>query len=335
MLPANGNPTRSIPAQAGSTIQNSNVLALSAATAGSQSHLVSALRSSVRNAVKSEDSSNEKEGTGQPCSSAVPDSMSSPPNKRLKSDSSLNSVDSANDTMHVRKTDEVSGVKCADNSFSIGAINFESEAHSKPVSSRDEEMVDHSGTQMEQSESRTQATTFELQKVKYAGTTTNTGTSTTDGGTNSATEEKHQIQATSEPHIISDVEMTIPTGSGKPICQSSNVSIEEKPNTDAACEPPIDQSNNLASEEKSSEQTSVQNDGGIPSSQSEHANGLNGDGLIESPCGDKNKSGCNAASDHGTIQTVVQNGVLHPKEEMLCVTENEAVALSTEAKVAK
>ncbi|GJM86659.1 hypothetical protein PR202_ga02539 [Eleusine coracana subsp. coracana] len=325
----NGNPTR--------LISRHPVLALSVPAAGSQSQLVSTLRPSVTNAVRSEASSNEREVTGQPCSSTEPDRMNSPPNKRLRSDSFLNPADSENDMMHGRKTEEVSGVKCVDNSFSGGATNFQSEAHSEPVLSRDEEMVDHSRTQIEQTKtvaieerSSTQSTTFDL------GTATNTGASTTDQGIGPATEEKHQIQSTSEPHTISDVEMTIPTGSGKPICQSSNVAIEENLDTDAASDPPIDQSNNLSNEEKASEQTFVLNDGEIPSSQSdEHANGLNGNGLKESPCGDTNKAGCNAVSDPGSIQTVVPNGVLlpHPKDEMLCATENEAVDASVEAKV--
>ncbi|KAK3155111.1 hypothetical protein QOZ80_2BG0198990 [Eleusine coracana subsp. coracana] len=325
----NGNPTR--------LISRHPVLTLSVPAAGSQSQLVSTLRPSVTNAVKSEASSNEREVTGQSCSSTEPNSMNSPPNKRLRSDSFLNPADSANDIMHGRKTEEVSGVQCVDNSFSGGSTNFQSEAHSEPVLSRDEEMVDHSRTQIEQTKtvaieerSSTQSTTFDL------GTATNTGASTTDQGIDPDTEEKHQIQSTSEPHTINDVEMTIPTGSGKPICQSSNVAIEENLDTDAASEPPIDQSNNLSNEEKASEQTFELNDGEIPSSQSEHANGLNGNGLKESPCGDTNKSGCKAVSDHGSIQTVVPNGVLlppHPKDEMLCATESEAVDASVEAKV--
>jgi hypothetical protein len=115
-LAANANPTKPNSTQASSTIHNSNVLALSATTACSQLQLVSTLKPSVRSAVKSEASSNGKGGTGQPCSSTVQSSMNSPLNKRLKSDSSLNSADSANNIVRGKKT-EVSGVKYADNSL--------------------------------------------------------------------------------------------------------------------------------------------------------------------------------------------------------------------------
>jgi hypothetical protein len=334
-LAANANPTKLISTQASSTVQNSNVLALCATTAGSQSQLVSTLRPSIGNAVKSEASSNERGGTRQLSSSMFQSSVDSPCNKRLRSDSSLNSVDSANNIVHGKKT-EVSGVKCADNSFPIDATNFKSEVHSEPLSSTDEEMVDHSETQIEETRTlateerpRTQ-TTFDPEKREYAGTTTNTGTSTTDEGTNLTTEEKVQSKRTSEPPTMTDVEMAVP--SGKPLCQSSDAAIEEKLKTDAASEPLVDQSNNLPVETNPSEKTSALNDGGIPMHQSENTNGLNGNGLQASSCGDKSKSSCNAALDHDNVQTVAANGVLHPKNEMLCVSENENVDVSEEAK---
>jgi hypothetical protein len=327
-LAANANPTKPNSTQASSTIHNSNVLALRATTAGSQLQLVSTLKPSVGSAVKSESSSNGKGRTGQPCSSTVQSSMNSPLNKRLKSDSSLNSADSANNIVHGKKT-EVSGVKYADNYFSVDATNFKSEAHAGPLLSTYEEMVDHSETEMEETRNlateerpRTQAA-FEPEKTKYVGTTTNTGTATTNEGTKLATEEKLQSKTNSEPPTMTDVMMDVPTG--KPIYQSSNVAIEKKFKTDAASEIPVDQSNNLANKEKHSEQSSALNDGGIPTHQSEHINALNGNGLQESPCGDKSKSGCDAALDHDSIQTVAANGVLHTKNEMLCVSENETV----------
>ncbi|XP_062222182.1 PHD finger protein At3g20280-like [Phragmites australis] len=352
-LAANGNLMKPISTQAGSILHNSNVLALSASTASSQSQLVSTL---IGNAIKAETSSNEKEGTELPSSSTTQHNMKSPPNKRLRSGFSLNSVDSANDIMHGKQTSEMSGVKCPDNSFAVGAeAKIKSEAHSEPLPSRDEEMVDNSGTSLEQTctvateeKHRVQAT-FGPDEMKDAETTTDTGTST-DQGSDFPTEENLHSEATSEPHTINDVEMA--TNTGIPIEQSSSVAIEEKLQTDSEphtvqdmemgtnSAPQIDQSSNLATEEKpQSEPTSAISDldlanAGIPTDQTQRSNGSTENGVKEPPSGEANedKSGCNAASDHGSTQKVVPNGILCPENETLCVHEKEAVGVSAEAK---
>ncbi|XP_062220141.1 PHD finger protein At3g20280-like [Phragmites australis] len=356
-LAANGNLVKSISTKAGSTVHNTNVLALSATTAGSQSQLVSTLRPSIGNAIKAESSSNEREGSGQSCSNTIEHNMKSLPNKRLRSGFSLNSVDSANDITHGKQGTEISGVKCPDNSAGGAEAKIKSEAHSEPLPSRDEEMVDNSGTSVEQTvvteeKLRTQAT-FKPDKMKDVETTTNTGTST-DQGSNFSTEEKLHSEVASEPHTINHVEMTANTGIS--LCQSSNVAIEEKLQTDTASEPhtindmemstanapAVDQSSSLANEEKSSERTSAINDveftsyTGIATDQRQHANGSTENGIQEPPNAEayKDKPGCNAPSDHGSTQKVAPNGILCSKDEILCDNENEAVGVNEEAKEA-
>uniref|UniRef100_A0A0A9CNZ9 PHD-type domain-containing protein n=1 Tax=Arundo donax TaxID=35708 RepID=A0A0A9CNZ9_ARUDO len=350
-LAANGNLMKSIPTQTGSTVHNTNVLALSATTAASQSQLVSTLRPSIGNAIKAETSSNDKGGT----------------DKRLRSGTSLNSADSANDIMHHKQAVEISGVKCPDNSFAVGAeAKIKSEAHSephKPLPSRDEEMIDNIGTSVEQTRTvtteekpRTQAT-FKPDKMEDVETTTNTGIST-DQSSNFSTEEKLHSEAAPEPHTINDAEMTTNT---EMITNTGNVAIEEKLQTDAAASEPhsiegmemsttdalaVDQStesSNLANEEKPSERTSAINDveftsyTGIPSDQRQYANGSTENGIKEPPNGElyKDKPDCSAPTDHSSAQKVAPNGVLHPKDEILCINENEAVVVNAEAKKRK
>jgi hypothetical protein len=95
--------------------------------------------------------------------------------------------------------------------LSVDATNFKSEAHAGPLLSTYEEMVDHSETEMEETRTlateerpRTQAA-FEPEKTKYVGTTTNTGTATTNEGTKLDTEEKLQSKTNSEPPTMTDV----------------------------------------------------------------------------------------------------------------------------------
>ncbi|RLN09613.1 PHD finger protein [Panicum miliaceum] len=257
-LAANGNLMKPISTQGGSTIHNINVLALGAMVAGSQSQLASTLRSPIVNTVKAETSSNGKEGTGQQGSSMPQPDVKSPLNKRLRSGSSLNSAGSANDTMNSDQTAEMSGAEA----------KIKSEANIEPPVSRDEELVDSSGTSVERTKivateekPRAQATS-ETDKLKDEETATNTGTST-DQGRNFSTEEKLPSEATSEAPTINDVKMTIDTGI--PVQQSNIVNIEEKLQIDAASDPhriqdmemstnngpPADQSSNIVAEEMS------------------------------------------------------------------------------------
>lgn len=350
-LAANGNLMKPISTQGGSTVPNTNVLALSAITAGSQSQLVSTLRPSI--VVKTETSSNGKEGTGQPCNTTIqPDVRSSPLNKRLRSDSSLNPADSASDIMHGKHTAEISGAEA----------KVKSEANSEPPVSRDKELVDSSGTSIsietEQtkvvaSEEKPKAqSTFETDKMKDGETTTNTGT-TTDQCSNFGIEEKLLSETTSEAHTNTDVKMT--SNTEIPVQQSNIATIEEKTQIDAVSHPqphtiqdmematnngPPDQSNSLVAEEKPPGQSSsigdvcVTANAGIPTDQTQHPNGSTENVVKKSPNRElyKETSGCNAVSD--ITQKVTSNGILHPEDKTLCVHEDEAVGCDTEAKEA-
>lgn len=349
-MAANGNLMKPISTQGGSTAPNSNVLALGAVMAGSQSQLVSTLRPSI--VVKAETSSNGKEGTGQPCNTTIqPDVRSSPLNKRLRSDSSLNPADSANDIMHGKHTAEISGAEA----------KVKSEANSETPVSRDEELVDSSGTSIETVQTKVFASeekpraqsTIETDKMKDGETTTNTGT-TTDQCSNFSTEEKLPSEATSEAHRITDVKMTSSTGI--PVQQSNIATIEEKTQIDAVSDPlphtiqdmemgtnngpPIDQSSSLVAEEKPPEQSSsigdvcVTANAGIPTDQTQDPNGSTENVVKKSPNRElyKEKSGCNVVSD--ITQKVTSNGILHPEDKTLFVHEDEAVGCDTEAKEA-
>ncbi|KAL6911388.1 hypothetical protein ACP4OV_000193 [Aristida adscensionis] len=348
-LSANGNLMKSISTQAGSTVHNSNVLALTAATAGSQSQLVSTLRPSMGNSVKTEASSNEKEGTGQPCSGPTQNNVISLPNKRLSSGLSLNSLDSANDVMHGKQTTENSGGMQPGISFAGSAeAKIKSETHSEPLPSGVEEIVDTSGTSMKQT--RTIATeekpstqsTYKRDKVEDVEMITNNETST-DQGSNFATEEKLHSEATSEPHTINNVEMTANTVIA--MQQSSRAATVEKFQNVAASEPhtiqdvemgvntpaPGDQSSNVTEEKPQSGLKTNQ----METDQTQLANGLTENGVKASPNGEacEDKPCYNADSDHGGTQ-VATNGVLRPRDEKICVNEDEAMFASTEAKEA-
>lgn len=347
-LAANGNLMKPISTQGGSTIHNINVLALGAMAAGSQSQLASTLRPPIVNTVKAETSSNGKEGTGQQGSSMTQHDVKSP--LRLRSGSSLNSAVSANDTMNSEQTAEMSGAEA----------KVKSEANFEPPVSRDEELVDSSRTSVEQTKivateekPRAQATPM-TDKVKDEETTTNTGTST-DQGRNFATGEKLPIEATSEALTINDVKMTINTGI--PVQQSNIVTIEEKLQIDPASDPhriqdmemstdngpPADQSSNIVAEDMSqSEKTSsigdtdVPANAGIPTDQTQHSNGSTENAVKQPPNGEpyKDKLGCNIVSDCVSTQKIASNGIIYPKDETSCVSENEAVGCNTEAKEA-
>ncbi|KAG0534382.1 hypothetical protein BDA96_04G275500 [Sorghum bicolor] len=348
-LAANGNLMKPISIQGGSTTPNSNVLALGAIMAGSQSQLVSTLRPSI---VKAELSSNGKEGTGQPCNTTIqPDVRSSSLNKRLRSDSSLNPADSANDIMHGKHTAEISGAEA----------KVKSEANSEAPVSRDEELVDSSRTTIETEQTQVVASeekpraqsAFETDKMKDGKTTTNTGT-ITDQCSNFGTEQKLPSEATSEAHTIIDMKMTNSTGI--PVQQSNISPIEEKTQIDAVSDshphtiqdmemgtnngPPIDQSSSLVTEEKPPEQSfsigdvCVTANAGIATDQTQHPNGSTENVVKKSPNRElyKEESGCNAVSD--ITQKVTSNGILHPEDKTLCVHEDEAVGCDTEAKEA-
>ncbi|XP_039791236.1 PHD finger protein At3g20280-like isoform X2 [Panicum virgatum] len=347
-LAANGNLMKPISTQGGSTIHNINVLALGAMAAGSQSQLASTLRPPIVNTVKAETSSNGKEGTGQQGSSMTQPDVKSP--LRLRSGSSLNSAGSANDTMNSEPTAEMSGAEA----------KIKSEANFEPPVSRDEELVDSSRTSVEQTKivateekPRAQATPM-TDKVKDEETTTNTGTST-DQGRNFATGEKLPIEATSEALTINDVKMTINTGI--PVQQSNIVTIEEKLQIDPASDPhriqdmemstdngpPADQSSNIVAEDMSqSEKTSsigdtdVPANAGIPTDQTQHSNGSTENAVKQPPNGEpyKDKLGCNIVSDCVSTQKIASNGIIYPKDETSCTSENEAVGCNTEAKEA-
>ncbi|CAL4885037.1 unnamed protein product [Urochloa decumbens] len=332
-LAANGNLMKPISTLGGSTVHN--VLALSAVTGGSKSQLTSTLRSPIGNSVKAETSSNGKEGTGQQGSGMIQPDVKSPLNKRLRSDSSLNS----------EQTAEISGAE----------TKIKSEANSEPPASRDEELVDNSGTSVEQTKivateekPKTQMTS-EAGKMKDGETTTNTGTSI-DQGRNFTTEEKVLKALTTN-----DVKMT--SNTGKPVQQNNIVTVEEKLKIDAASDPiriqdtemgtnngpPEDESSNIVAEEKShSEKTSSIGDtdvianAGIPTDQTQHSNGSTENIVKRPPNGEpyKDKLGCNIVSDYVSTQKVASNGILHPKDETSCAHENEAVGCNTDAKEA-
>lgn len=352
-LAANGNLMKPIATHGGSTAPNSNVLALGAIMAGSQSQLVSTLRPSI---VKAETSSNGKEGTGQPCNTTIqPDVGSSPLNKRLRSDSSLNPADSANDIVHGKNTAEISGAEA----------KVKSEAKSEAPVSRDDELVDSSGTSIETEQTMVVATeekpraesAFETDKMEDGEKTTNTGT-TTEQCSSFGTEEKLPSEATSEAHTITDVKMA--SNTGIPVQQSNISTIEEKTQIDAVSDPhlhtiqdmemgtnngpPIDQSNGLVTEEKPPVQSSsigdlcVTANAGIATDQTQQ-NGSTEKAVKKSPNRElyKEKSGCNAVTDitqkvaSCTLRT--SNGILHPEDKTLGVHEDEAVG-NTEAKEA-
>ncbi|KAG2661122.1 hypothetical protein PVAP13_1KG481900 [Panicum virgatum] len=348
-LAANGNLMKPISTHGGSTMHNVNVLALGAMGAGSQSQLASTLRPPIVNTVKAETSSTGKEGTGQQRSSVTQPDVKFP--LRLRSGSSLNSAVSANDTMNSEQTAEMSGAEA----------KVKSEANFEPPVSRDDELVDSSRTSVEQTKivateenPRAQATPV-TDKLKDEEMTTNNGTST-DQGRNFTTEAKLPSEAPSEALTINDVKMTISTGI--PVQQSNIVTIEEKLQIDAASDPhriqdmemstdnglPADQSSNIVAEEMSqSEKTSSTGDtdvpanAGIPTDQTQHSNGSTENAVKQPPNGEpyKDKLGCNIVSDCvSSTQRIASNGIIYPKDETSCVSENEAVGCNTEAKEA-
>ncbi|CAN6233691.1 unnamed protein product [Urochloa humidicola] len=338
-LAANGNLMKPISTLGGSTVHN--VLALSAmstVTGGSKSQLASTLRSPIGNSVKAETSSNGKEGSGLQGSGMMLPDVKSPLNKRLRSGSSLNSEQAA----------EISGAE----------TKIKSEANSEPPASRDEELVDNSGTSVEQAkivatEEKPKAqTTSEAGKMKDGETTTGTST---DQGRNFTTEEKVFSEATSEALTTNDVNMT--SNTGKPVQQSNIVIVEEKLKIDAASNPiriqdtemgtnngpPEDESSNIVAEEKSQSEkassiddTDVTANAEIPTVQTQHSNGST-ENIVNSPLNGepyKDKLGCNIVSDYVSTPKAASNGILHPKDETSCVHEIEAVGCNTDAKEA-
>ncbi|CAO2040908.1 unnamed protein product [Urochloa humidicola] len=338
-LAANGNLMKPISTLGGSTVHN--VLALSAmstVTGGSKSQLASTLRSPIGNSVKAETSSNGKEGSGLQGSGMMQPDVKSPLNKKLRSGSSLNSEQAA----------EISGAE----------TKIKSEANSEPPASRDEELVDNSGTSVEQAkivatEEKPKAqTTSEAGKMKDGETTTGTST---DQGRNFTTEEKVFSEATSEALTTNDVNMT--SNTGKPVQQSNIVIVEEKLKIDAASNPiriqdtemgtnngpPEDESSNIVAEEKSQSEkassiddTDVAANAEIPTVQTQHSNGST-ENIVNSPLNGepyKDKLGCNIVSDYVSTPKAASNGILHPKDETSCVHEIEAVGCNTDAKEA-
>ncbi|AQK54996.1 Putative RING zinc finger domain superfamily protein isoform 1 [Zea mays] len=345
-LAANGNLMKPFSIHGGSTVPDSNVLALSAVMAGSQSQLVSTLRPSI--VVKAETPSNGKEGTGQPCNTAIqPNVRSSSLNNRLRSDSCLNPADSANEIMHGKHAAEISGVEA----------KVKSEANSEVVVSTDEELVHSSGTSIETERAKVVAieenraqSTFETDKMKVGETTINTGT--TDQCIN--TEEKLPSLATSEAHTITDVKMT--SNTGIPVQQHNIATIEEKTQIDAVSDPhphaiqdiqdmemgtnngpPIDQTSSLVEENPPGQSSSIADacvtaNTGIPTDQTQHPNESTENAVKKSPNRElyKEKPGCNITSD--ITQKVTSNGIMCPEDKTLCVHEDKAVGCDTEAK---
>ncbi|CAN6246318.1 unnamed protein product [Urochloa humidicola] len=338
-LAANGNLRKPISTIGGSTVHNVLALsAISAVTGGSKSQLPSTLRSPIGNSVKAETSSNGKEGYGLQGSGMIQPDVKSPLNKRLRSGSSLNSEQAA----------EISGAD----------TKIKSEANSEPPASMDEELVDNSGTSVEQAkivatEEKPKAqTTSEAGKMKDGEMTTNNGTST-DQGKNFTTEEKVFSEATSEALTTNDVKMT--SNTGKPVPQSNIGIVEEKLKIDAASNPiriqdmkmgtnngpPEDESSNIVAEEKSQSEkassiddTDVTANAEIPTDQTQHSNGSTENIVNRPPNGEpyKDKLGCNIVSDYVSTPKVASNGILHPKDETSCVHEIEAVGCNTDAK---
>jgi len=254
--------------------------------------------------------------------------------------------------MHGKHTAEISGAEA----------KVKSEANSETPVSRDEELVDSSGTSIETEQTKVVASeekpraqsTIETDKMKDGETTTNTGT-TTDQCSNFGTEEKLSSEATSEAHRITDVKMTSSTGI--PVQQSNIATIEEKTQIDAVSDPyphtiqdmemgtnngpPIDQSSSLVAEEKPPEQSSsigdvcVTANAGIPTDQTQNPNGSTENVVKKSPNRElyEEKSGCNVVSD--ITQKVTSNGILHPEDKTLFVHEDEAVGCDTSKRRSK
>ena len=106
---------------------------------------------------------------------------------------------------------------------------------------------------------------------------------------------------------------------------------------------PADQSSNIVAEEMSqSEKTSSTGDtdvpanAGIPTDQTQLSNGSTENAVKEPPNGKpyKDKLGCNIVSDCVSTQKIASNGIIYPKDETSCISENEAVGCNTEAKEA-
>lgn len=343
-LAANGNLMKPISTQGVSTVHNTNVLALSAITSGSQSQPVSTLRP-IENAVKTETSSNVMEGIEQPCSSKIRPDVKSPL-KSFTSGSSLNAAGSANDIINGKQTAEISGAEA----------KIKSESNSELPVCKDYELVDRGGTSVEQTkivapEEKSMSEAISGADIwKDGETTTNTGTST-DQGNLFATEEELLNEATSEAHKINDLEMS--SNIGITVQQSNIANIEEKLQTDAASDPQTiqdmemgtnnelatGQSSNLIAEEKPlSEQTSLIGDGDVtayaplPTDQTQHSNGSNENLVKKLPNEEPyiDKSCFNVVSNHVSGEKVTSNGILYPKDETSCVHENEAVGCDTE-----
>lgn len=343
---ANGNLIKSNSMQAGSTVHNSTILALNAAT---RSQSISVSRSLKGNVNNSETSSDEKEGNVQPFSTgqhnvkAPSEPQSSEltagtssgshsgksSNENVSSGLSLHSVDSGKDTMHEHQSAVTSGINCLDSSFAVAAgANIRSEA----LPSRDVEMVNSNGTLVNQ--------------ISNIDTEEKIGTEATS---DVATEEKVHAEAISEPQRIKDIEMTNSTET--PICQSSNIAIEENHPTGTTLEPhtiedmettvntakAMDETNNVSTEEeaRSAPASAVKDvematNVGTATNQTQLANESTENGGRESPSGATlvGKSDVNATPDHHSTHQVLPNGVLHITGEVLCGQEGESVDCS-------
>ena len=356
----NGNLTKPNSMQASSTVHNSTVLALSAATDHSQAQRLSISEPAKGNANNTETSSNEMEWNEQPCSStgceltagsSYGTHSGKSPNEKVSSALSLHSVDSANDTTHGQQPTVTSRVNCSDNSFAVAdEAKVKSEAQSEALLSGDVEMVANNGTLVDQA---TDGATEENVRTQSASApdadnvdTTNNMETPIHQDSNVVAEKKAHTEADSEPHTMKDVEMT--TSTGTPIGQSSNTATEDKFQTDTTSEPhvikdmevtanpatAVDQKSNNGTEEKPwSEAICAVKDEQMtadPIISTDHMPLTNGaaengvtEPLSEEPYVDNSDS--DAMSDHNSNHQVIPNGALHVKDEVLCSQEGELV----------
>ncbi|KAI4981560.1 hypothetical protein ZWY2020_022052 [Hordeum vulgare] len=314
-LATNGNSIKPNSMKTGSTVHNSPVLALNAATDLSQSQAVSISGPAKGNANNAETSSNDMEWNEQSCSSTGCEFTAG-------SELSLHSVDSPNDTVHGQQSTVTSRANCPDNSSAIAAVTkIKSEAESEAPGGA-VKMVNNNVTPVGQASNigsehnmGTQATSGPEPDTENDVDITDTEKSI-DEASAVVAEEKAHTEANSEPHTIKDVEMT--TSTGIPIGQSSNVAMEEKitsednTGTQATSEPQLiedvemtsvmDEKSNVGIEEKpQSEPTSVVKDvemaihAGIEADHTQLADGSTengvGEPLHEEACIDKSDCG--------------------------------------------
>uniref|UniRef100_A0A0E0K4J0 PHD-type domain-containing protein n=1 Tax=Oryza punctata TaxID=4537 RepID=A0A0E0K4J0_ORYPU len=298
----------------------------------------------------------ELQSSGLPANSKTGTQSGKSPNEEVSSILVSGCVDSTNDTLHGQKSHEISGEKCSDNSSIVASeANIKSKAASELISGSDVEMADNDIPPMDQTNNiatedkpSTQETS-EAHKMEVVEVSANNGIQISQGGS-AATEENLHTEVTSVPHMINDVAMA--TNAGTPICPSNNVAVEEKSQSTVISEvcttkdtkmtinATLDKNTNVATEENplpesisATEDADMITDTGIPTNQTQEANGLPENGRKEHTLGetDKHKSDHSALPDMSTAPQVTSNGVMHSKDEAVCGHEGEIVDSSAAA----